>query len=128
MRKFFRNCFCAIALLIICMSFTACGGSVNVKYDLTTSDTMATTVINKIESNPYSYKGQTIKVRGKLKGNSSYYTLNENATCCNWSFEVKMDKVSESFKTNSNITIVGKCVVEKTDGHTSWYVDVLELA
>ncbi len=109
---------------MMCISLTACGG-VNVKYDLTTSDTMATTIISQIENDPYKYKGKTIKVRGKLQGDSSYYTLNENATCCNWSFEVKMDKVTA--KPGKNITIIGKCVVEKINGYTSWYVDVLEL-
>lgn len=126
MRKIWKNCVLFVAIVLICITITACGGSTRINYDLTASDTYATSTIQNIEKDPYKYSGKTIKVRGKLNGSSSYYTLNENASCCNWAFEVKMDNVIPP-KSGTNVTITGKCVVEKINGRTSWYVNVSKI-
>ena len=126
MRKFWKKCVLFVVIMLICTMFTACSSSARINYDLTTSDTYATSTIQNIERDPYKYNGKTIKVWGKLKGSSSYYTLNENATCCNWSFELRMGDMSVP-KSGTNITITGKCVVEKINGRTSWDVNVSEI-
>lgn len=128
MKKLFKNCFCLLAILVMCITLTACGsGSANVKYDLTNDDTFASAVVTQISNNPNKYNGETIKVRGKLQGSSSYYTLNEIAECCNWSFEVKLDNINKTLKSGKNYTMIGKCKSKKTNSKTSWYLEAIEI-
>ena len=67
------------------------------------------------------------KCGGKFKGSSGYYTLNENNTCCRWQFEVRMDSGVSTPKSGANVTVAGKCVVNKVNGITRWYLLVSEI-
>lgn len=116
----------SILLLVVCLTFVACGGSTRVNYDLTTSDTYATSTIENINNDPYKFKNKTLKVWGKFKGNKSYYKLEENNSCCRWQFEVKLDNVSAP-ASGTNVTVVGKCVVTKVNGSTKWYLAVTDI-
>ena len=128
MTKRLKNYFVMALFLIVGLTFfSACSSSsTRINYDLTASDTYATSMVQNIQNDPYKYSGKTLKVWGKFKGSSSYYTLNENASCCRWSFEVKLDGVTAP-DSGDNVTVVGKCIVEKTNGTTSWYLKVNEI-
>lgn len=109
----------------MCFSLCACSGNAKVDLDLTKSSTIASSTVTNICNDPNSYKNKVIKVRGKLSGSESYYSLTEIEGCCNWIFEVKFNQVDVPKKGNTVVT--GKCVVKKVNGKTSWYLDVTQV-
>ncbi len=126
-KRFLKN-FVVILTMFLCMTvLCACGGTMRINYDVTGNDSLATSTINNINSDPTRYKNKTLKVWGKFKGTSGYYTLNENNTCCRWTFEVKMDDGVQAPKSGANVTVAGTCIVSKQNGRTSWYLLVSEI-
>lgn len=132
MKKILKCFLLVFVCLFMCLITTACSSDASItkiNLDLVSGgDDFARVTIGKIDNAPSSYNGKTIKVRGKFQGSSSYYYLQENNTCCNWTFEIKFDEDLKIPSTGTNITITGHCRSEKSKstGKTSWWVDVSE--
>ena len=124
--KLFKNFLVLLVLVISLTCLTACG-EMKINYNLVGNDTFANSTITNINNDPARYKDKTLKVWGKFKGSSGYYTLNENNTCCRWQFEVRMDSGVSTPKSGANVTVAGKCVVNKVNGITGWYLLVSEI-
>ncbi len=116
-----------LVMILLCITLSACGSKMNVEMDLTKNDTLASSTVTNINANPLKYKGYTLKVRAKFKNANDYYTLNEIAECCNWSFEVKLDDGLKNPKNNKNVVASGTIITTKKSGKTTWYMLINEL-
>ena len=62
MTKRLKNYLVMALLLIVGLTFfSACSSTTRVNYDLTASDTYATSIVQNIQNDPYKYSGKTLK-------------------------------------------------------------------
>lgn len=129
----FRN-YCGIFILAIMAIFiTACGGSLQVDYDLTQLDGVTTAVGQELNTQTYQskYKNKVFKVRGKhySSGDDYHYLVVNDGVCCDFSIEIRLSDDSLSYPdTDKNVTVVATYTyVPKTNTNSStFYLAVSE--
>ena len=119
-----------ISSLIIVLSIfmiTGCGAA-NVDYDLVSGgNTITYSTVENMKGSPRTYVNKTFKIRGKVKsnGNSYHYMTGYDSTnCCSWQLEVRSEL--EYPDTTQNVVAVGTYKSAKTNGKTSYYLEITQ--
>ena len=108
---------------------TGCGAA-NVDYDLVAGgNTITYSTVENMKGTPRTYINKTFKIRGKLMNNGStyhYMTGYDSTNCCSWSLEVRTSGDLEYPNTDKNIVAIGTYKSAKTNGRTSYFLEITE--
>ena len=115
----------ALIIFVSIFLITGCGAA-NVDYDLVAGgNTITYSTVENMKGTPRNYINKTFKIRGKLKSNGRsyhYMTGYDSTSCCSWSLEVRTDM--EYPDTTQNIVAIGTYKSAKTNGKTSYYLEI----
>ena len=117
----------AIIIFVSIFLITGCGAA-NIDYDLVAGgNTITYSTVENMKDTPRNYVNKTFKIRGKLKSNGSsyhYMTGYDASSCCTWTLEVRTDM--EYPDTTKNVVAVGTYKSAKTNGKTSYYLEITQ--
>ena len=116
----------AIVIVISIFLITGCGVA-SIDYDCVAGgNTFTYTTVENMKDSPRNYINKTFKIRGKIKSNgSSYHYISgyDASNCCSWSLEVRANNI-EFPETTKNVVAVGTYKSEKTNGKTSYFLEI----
>ena len=119
----------AIMIVLTLGVLTGCGEG-NVDYDLVASgNTITYSTVENMKESPRNFVNKTFKIRGKLKSNGgSYHYLfgYDSTNCCEWTLEVRTVDDVEYPETTKNVVATGIYKSAKTNGRTSYYLEISE--
>jgi len=119
------------SLIIVLSLFMLTGcGTANVDYDLVAGGNSITySTVENMKGTPRNYVNKTFKIRGKLmsNGNSYHYMTGYDSTnCCMWTLEVRAGSEVEYPDSSQNIVAIGTYKSAKTNGRTSYFLEISE--
>ena len=116
----------ALVILVSIFLLTGCG-SASIDIDCVAGgNTFTYTTVENMKGSPRDYLNKTLKIRGKLKSNGSsyhYMTGYDSSNCCSWQLEVRANDVAYP-ETTKNIVAIGTYKSAKTNGRTSYYLEI----
>ena len=117
----------ALIIMVSIFFVTGCGAA-SIDYDLAAGgNTVTYSTVENMKESPRNFINKTFKIRGKLKSNGSsyhYMTGYDSTNCCSWSLEVRANDVDYPTTTSKNIVAVGTYKSAKTNGRTSYFLEI----